>query len=237
MDARIPDDAIAEGISGSGHNLGRILALSDGVFGFSMTLLVITLALPAVGSAGNGTDLSAYLTKLLPSFLGYALAFLLVAGWWSAHHRLFSAIRRYDPTLVRWNQLFLLFISITPFALAILFAYPPEHFIGTGLSAKIAVALFAGIQAVNGFLLRQIWVYATREGRLVEAGLPQRWIDQAERENLTKAGIFLASIAIAFILPIAGELSWIAVAYARRAGLPAKVSISPPASGASNLRS
>jgi uncharacterized membrane protein len=68
---RSGDEEISEGEPGQqAYGLGRILALSDGVFAFSLTLLVVSLSVP------TATSNSALATKLLdqaPAYFSYVI--------------------------------------------------------------------------------------------------------------------------------------------------------------------
>ncbi len=198
-----------EGIDGRGTDMGRILSLSDGVFGFSMTLLVVTIALPTVLASGTPVPLTRYLSNLLPALLSYALAFVVVAQWWGEHHRVFSAIRRYDSTLTQQNNMFLLLISVTPFILSVVHVYGPSGFTDMRTAAKISVALFAGIEGLTGLLLYRIWRHATVNRLLVDRNLPDAWIRYGERQSLRSIGIFAVSAVIGLLVPLVGELLWI----------------------------
>ena len=61
------------------EGIGRILALSDGVFAIAMTLLIIILAIPATMS---DADLPKALLALWPRYLANARSFLVIARFW-----------------------------------------------------------------------------------------------------------------------------------------------------------
>ena len=87
------DDEAAE------EGMGRILALSDGVFAIAITLLILEIAIPAKGQP----DLPKALLKLWPQYLAYALSFVVIARFWVTHHLAFRLIGRYDAALVWLN--------------------------------------------------------------------------------------------------------------------------------------
>lgn len=205
-----------EGVDGEGSDLGRILSLSDGVFGFSMTLLVVTLALPAVIGGSTGTGIYNYLGALEPALLSYALAFMVIAGWWGEHHRVFSAIRRYDNALFRLNTVFLLTVSITPFMLAVVHVYGPTGLFDRSNSAILSVTLFGLVELLTGALLLLIWRHATRDFLLVDRSLPTEWVRFGEAQCIRRVLLFLVAVLAGFALPIAGELLWISPMVARR---------------------
>ena len=197
-----------EGLDGSGTDMGRLLALSDGVFAFSLTFLVVGLILPKAGSSGL-PDLVGYLRALEPQFLGYLLSFFIIGAWWQAHHRIFTPIVRYDTLLVRLNSMFLLVISVTPFLVGVLFDYGPGS-AGVSLdSTRLAVVLYSLAQAAGGGVLLAIWRHSTRDHQLVVSDLPADWVRSTERRQLTGIAVFLAAIPVVFIYPLAAELVWI----------------------------
>jgi uncharacterized membrane protein len=198
-----------EGIDGTGSDLTRLLSLSDGVFAFAMTFLAVTLLLPQVSGVSSEPALTSYLTKLQPAFVGYVLSFFVIAGWWSSHHRLFSSIVRYDGAIVRYNSFVLLVISVTPFLVSLLFAYSSSSLGPGSLSGRLAVAIFAAVQGLGGLALLAIWHHASRGHRLLRPSLPEGWIRSTEYTQLLKVGVFFASVGIAFVSPLAAELSWI----------------------------
>jgi uncharacterized membrane protein len=211
-------DAPYEGIDGSGTDMNRILSLSDGVIAFAMTLLVVTLALPVLSVAPNLSKetLSTYLGELGVAPLLFIIAFLVVGSWWSAHHRLFSAIRRYDHLLEQLNLLVLLLVAFTPFLLALVFAYGPGSVADDSRwDARDVVALFALVEVATGAVMLAIWRHATKDHRLVDASLPADWISYAEQQNLIRVGVFGLSIAVAFVAPIVAELVWFGILFSR----------------------
>ena len=206
-----------EGLDGTGSDMGRIVGMSDAVFAFSMTFLVINLVLPQRTAAGSYPDLWSYLANVWPSFVAYTLSFFIIASWWGAHRRLFSPIVRYDPLLVRLNNLFLLVIAVTPFLVGILFDYGPGATLGRGsVSAEVAVALYASVQVVGGFLLLAIWRHSTRDHRLVEKRLPADWIRRTEDAQLTNVVVFALSVPVAFAVPLVSMAMWIFVVVSNR---------------------
>ena len=52
-------------------------------------------------------------------FETFIISFLVVGAFWTAHHRVFDKIKRYDQTLVWLNFVFLLFIVFVPFPSAV----------------------------------------------------------------------------------------------------------------------
>ena len=185
-------------------DLGRILALSDGVFAFAMTLLVLSLVVPtrSVIPAQNG-PLANYLLTQWTSLFAYALSFFIIGTWWIAHQRLFRRIRRCDRPLTLLNLAFLLFISITPFVVGVLVNYN---------DTAVGVGTYAATQALAGVMLLVLWLYLHSAGReLVGPGVTDTHV---LRNALIVAIVpigFGLSIPLAFLSPAAALYSWIAI--------------------------
>jgi uncharacterized membrane protein len=64
-----------------GRDPARLVSFSDAVFAISVTLLVLGINPP-----GDFSHLLSALVKLWPSYLGYAMSFLLIAQVWVNHH-------------------------------------------------------------------------------------------------------------------------------------------------------
>jgi uncharacterized membrane protein len=216
----------SEGLWGSGEDIGRILALSDGVFAFAMTLLVINLAFPTLSAATGGAgsppaqNLTDYLTRLAPALGDYAFAFFTVVAWWSLHHRIFSVTRRYDPGLVRRNNAFLFLISVTPFLLAIVFTFGPGKILATNLNAKIAVAIFCGTQVALALLLVSVWRKILGPPAMYDGRIGPEWIASLDRQLWTRVILFAVTFGLAFLLPIAAEFGLAGVVIYSRVGRP-----------------
>ena len=72
---------------------GRLETFADGVFAIAITLLVLAIRLPAPDE-----DLSRALGRQWPEFVAYVVSFLTIGIMWVQHHRLFTLIRRSNPT-------------------------------------------------------------------------------------------------------------------------------------------
>jgi len=191
--------------------MGRIIALTDGVFAFSLTLLVLTLAVPVLNQnlpAGQlSGQLGAALWKDYGAFLGYVFVFVMIAIWWISHHRLFRYIVRYDDVLVTMNLALLLEIAVMPFVLKVYVSFS---------DTEIAVILFALIEVATGLTLGLIWWYATHGRRLVARDLPESLVRYFRYRVLLVPVVFAISIGAALVNVTAAEICWLGVFVAVR---------------------
>lgn len=183
----------------SGSDLTRLLALSDGIFAFAMTLLVLGLALPA---AFDPTSVGRVLVNLRPAFLAYALSFFVIWFYWLGHTQIFTYIVSFDRRLQQLNVTFLLFIAVMPFVTNLLSAANGQF---------LTVVLYAGNQIAAGGTLTLIWVYATGERRHVPRSLPEGWVNYVAVRSSVGPIVFAASIPIALVNPVWAEFSWVSL--------------------------
>jgi uncharacterized membrane protein len=189
-----------------GEDLGRIISLSDGVFAFSLTLLVLSLAVPNVATVTGESSrqlsmaLAARLQSDWSAFLGYVFAFVMIAIWWTNHHRIFRYIRRYDSRLVWLNMAVLLEVAVAPFVLSVFNDYS---------DTQVAVALFAALQVTTGATMGTIWSYATAQHRLVDATIDPRIVEYYRRRSWATPAVFGLSIAVSFASVLGAELCWV----------------------------
>jgi uncharacterized membrane protein len=187
-----------------GEDLTRIISLSDGVFAFALTLLVLSLVVPSLDTTGRSSaQISRALAGALGAdwnrFLGYAFAFFMIAIWWTAHHRIFRYVKRYDNLLVWLNMAVLLEVAVMPFILSVY---------GTYSETQTAVILFAATQGLTGITLAGLWSYASGDHRLIDRQLDPRVIGYIARRNWLGPLVFAGSIAVAFVNVTAAEISW-----------------------------
>ncbi len=193
----------------AGEDLGRIVSLSDGVFAFAMTLLVLSLVVPSFPSGVTPTEsqLAGRLVSDWPIFLGYAFAFVMISIWWIVHNRTYQYIARFDQGLVWLNLVLLMQIAAMPFVLSVFAVYRDY---------QVAVDLFAGIQVTLGLTTTGIWVYAERN-HLAKPNVPPAASLYFKRRGYYSAAIFAVSIAISFVSIEAAEVAWVAVFFVQRA--------------------
>lgn len=187
--------------SGDDEGIGRINALSDGVFAIAITLLVLNIEVPNDIPADRvAQELPGRLAELIPDLLSYVVSFLVIGSYWMAHRAIFQDIRAVDRGLMWLNILFLMFVAFLPFPTALLDEYAND---------QLPVVLYAGSLAVARLPLTAIWWYATHNRRLIHAHLDARTVRWHRMRGLGIPLIFLLSIGVSFISLTAAKLTWI----------------------------
>ena len=127
---------------GSERNPERVIFFSDAVFAIAVTLLVLEIRPPQ-----DTRHLLHGLAALWPSYLAYAMTFLLIGQVWANHHVMFDHIRSADRMVLFLNTLLLMDIAFLPFAASVL----AEAF-RTGHGQRTAVLPILGIAVIAAFI-------------------------------------------------------------------------------------
>lgn len=98
---------------------GRLDALTDGVFAFAMTLLVVNLELPQDFRPKSAAELISALLGLGDTFISYVITFLVLAIFWLARAR-----TKEEPEAASgayaWSLLsHLFFVTLLPFSMIV----------------------------------------------------------------------------------------------------------------------
>lgn len=128
--------------------MDRIEFFSDAVFAIAMTLLVVSLVIPASARLPTFDDA---MRGVSSGLFAFALSFVVIGQFWIAHHRLFRLMRRYDLALLWLNLLHLLGICFLPF---------PTELLGRYFGTPAAGFLYGGTLTVTSVVGASIWFYA-----------------------------------------------------------------------------
>lgn len=132
---------------------GRIGALSDGVFAIAMTLLVLNLRLPDVGSHSDPSVFAAGLVDQLPGFASWLLSFAILCRLWTVHHDLLADGDTRTRSFLLWNFVFLGAVSFIPFPSSLLAEHPEQ---------LLSVVVFSATYVVAGIALGRMWRVSDR---------------------------------------------------------------------------
>ena len=184
------------------YALERVVAFSDGIFAVAITLLVLSISVPDLGSRQTDSNLQTQLFDSIPSVFGFALSFAVVGIFWVSHHRLFETVRESDRLTLYVNLLFLMTICFIPFPTGVIAHYG---------QLTTAVVFYAATMAFSGFMLAILWWVAT--------------IRPAHRKAMRRMGlhfalravgmslVFLASIPVALWSVDAARYVWFAIPF------------------------
>jgi uncharacterized membrane protein len=167
-------------------DLGRVVALSDGIFAFALTLLALDLRLPL----NNGLRLEKGLTDLLPNLLIFLISFLVIGNQWDVHQRTFLHIDHADAKFALLNLLSLLFVILLPATAAILGRY---------LSQPLAIICFGVNSALLGLSSWLAWLHASGSGKLLDKQVDPNLVRMISRLWLLTPIVFFLTVPLAFL--------------------------------------
>jgi uncharacterized membrane protein len=174
----------------------RLESLSDCIFAFAMTLLVISLVdIPVIPKVDAPQLLPTFISGMFSEFLIFTIAFFILAAYWLAHHRILRSVEYVDNRLIWVNILLLFFIVLIPFTTSISGDYD---------NVLEAVLLFHINLLCASALIILVWLYITEHcGELMCE-------KEAERElRDRKSGVKLPALATPAVTVLAIVVSFV----------------------------
>jgi len=169
-------------------SVSRLVSFSDGVFAIAVTLLVFNLKVPLLPAGEAQALLSGKILAMVPNFTTYILSFLLIAVYWTFHHRLLNMVAKMDNLFLWMNIWFLLLVSFIPFPAALYGSYPHEIF--SFVFYLISMIL---VNIISMLMLG----YASYNSRLVSKEVSSAMVRYLFFRQFTTMFVFLLSIPIA----------------------------------------
>ena len=174
----------------------RLETFSDGVFAVAVTLLVLDIRPPADADTSSGLWRS--LGDLWPHYAAYAVSFLVIGIVWVNHHAVMHVVARVDRQLIFLNLLLLMAVALIPFGTALLAEY-----LTNGEAAHAAAAAYSAVVALMGATFGGLWIYASRDGRLLVDDFPRDELPAITRRFVGGAPLYLVAIGVAFVSAVA----------------------------------
>jgi TMEM175 potassium channel family protein len=182
-----------------GIEFSRIVAFSDGVFAIAITLLVLQINIPPHLPAGD--TLFDEILDEHRDFIAYGISFAVLGKLWLAHHRFFASVERFDPVLMGLNLLYLAWIVLVPFTSEVLGDYGDD---------STSVILYAAIMAAVSITFQIQILYADRKD-MIRPELREYVRQFSGAANFAIGVVFLLSIPVALISPLAATVMWLLV--------------------------
>jgi uncharacterized membrane protein len=106
-----------------GRMVDRMLFFSDAVFAIVLTIMVLELRPPVLGTGLDGVSSEAIwhaLAGVGRVLFSYLVSFVLVSLWWTIHMRVTRSMHQFDWPAASANLFFLLTVTLVPFASSVL---------------------------------------------------------------------------------------------------------------------
>ena len=194
-------------MSRSGREVSRIEGFSDAVFGFALTLLVVSLEVP---------DDFAGLKEILRGFISFAATFALVCWIWFEHYAFFRKFDAEDGLTI--------FLNCVLLFLVLFFVYPLKFVFSTIIPALLGMARGPMMTPADGRMM--MWVYSAGFAAMMAVFWLLYWNQHRNRQalglsseqaftayagaqtHLLSVFVGLLSVFLSLTLPI--QLIWVA---------------------------
>jgi uncharacterized membrane protein len=170
--------------------LERLILFTDAVFAIAITLLIIEIKVPELHEAHSEGEVLHSLLRLIPKFMGFFVAFFVIAIYWVAHHRIFHFVYQYDSKLIWLNIFFLLSIVLMPFTSAFQGEYP---------LLKTPWILYCISVIFTGLMQFRLQSYIRKPANGITHAHHARHPDLESFRPLMTAAVFLLSIVLMLI--------------------------------------
>lgn len=151
-------------MSSSASETFRLEAFADAVFAIAITLLVIEIRLPPHEEVLRLGGVGAALASLWPSYVGYAISFIVIGIMWANHHNLMKLVARVDHGFITLTLVLLMCVAFLPFPTAVM----AEHLVDPDPHERaVAVAFYCGCFTVTAVFYFLMWLHAARGRRLI----------------------------------------------------------------------
>jgi uncharacterized membrane protein len=185
-----------ESIRWRGGQVTRIEALTDAVFGFAITLLVVRLDVPSTASD---------LLGMMKGFLPFAASFALLILVWSYHYRLFSRFDLEDGYTVFLNSVLLFVILFYVYPLKFVFSaiLRDERTVFSSIEqVRTVMAVYGGGYVAVFAVFALLYLHAYRLRHRLQLTRAEIVVAQAHvAECAVMIGVGLVSIATALFGP------------------------------------
>ena len=182
----------------------RLEALSDGVFGFAITLLAVDLVVPV--NRHSERHLLNALGDQWPGYLGYLVSFSTIGAVWLGHNAISDYLDHADTTFLRLNLLLLLLVSFLPFPTRLL----AEYIRSTG-AERVSVTAYGLTLLVAAAVLSLVWRYALH-ARLIRPDAKDEEITLLSQRLTPGLAAYVVLIVAGLFLPVLAVLGYGAIA-------------------------
>ena len=174
----------------------RIEAFADAVFAIAITLLVIEIRLPPHEEVLRMGGVGPALLQLWPSYVGYAISFIVIGIMWANHHNLMKLVDRVDHGFITLTLLLLMCVAFLPFPTAVMadhLADPDTH------EQAVAVAFYCGCFTVTALFYFLMWWHAARNRRLIASHVSDDAVRAITRAYVPGSLLYLTATLLAFV--------------------------------------
>ncbi|MCD2195519.1 TMEM175 family protein [Actinomycetospora endophytica] len=176
----------------------RMVAFTDAAVAIALTLLVLPLVELVPEAVHANEPASSVVTHNLVAIGSFLLSFVVIARFWTVHHRLFGFSVRLTPGLVRLNLLWVLTIAVLPFPTEMISSFESDHF-APPFYLSVLLVCSATLSAMTIVMQRT----AARDGD--EDGVPESFVVG----SLASTSTMVAALVVVLIFPDLGAWAFL----------------------------
>jgi uncharacterized membrane protein len=182
--------------------LEHVISFSDAVFAFAITLMAISIDIPNLPTDLTQSQLVDKLYEMYPQVESYLISFAIIAIFWISYHQVFNHIMGSPIQIVYLNLLFLMLITLLSLSTSLVINYG---------SYQIPYIVYCTIVIMTSSLLAVIWLYATRDRKLINKSIPPFFIKGVMVNLLSIPAVFSLSIFVSFIDLNIAQYIWLGI--------------------------
>ena len=171
------------------RDTGRIAALSDGIFAFAMTVLVLEIHIPEKPDIHSEAELWAGLVALAPRIVTWLLSLMTLGIFWVGQQTQINQLARTDRNVSWLHFVFLALITVLPFSTRLLAEFITYR---TAFLAYWLNILLAGLALLAS------WICAERAG-LISPDAPPGVSKAIKRRILVAQSLYAIGALAGFV--------------------------------------
>jgi len=165
-------------------NLERI---TNGIYAFTMTLMVRNIQTPLPGSITSDAALGQYLVTTILSITDFIGAFILLAMFWLFYFQMFHRMKTLDFRFLHIHLISLMVVVFVPFT---------QSFAAQSATLPVANILFQINYLILAILLTGAWHYARSHPALLAPELTEADASFLTKKFLVPLGVAVIGIAM-----------------------------------------
>ena len=194
-------DTDSDGFRLRGRAFSRIDAFSDVVFGFAITLLVVSLEVPRTFEELNHS---------LRGFIPFAICFLLLTLLWYSHFKFFRRYGLHDNATIVINAVLLFVVLFYVYPLKFLFTVLTNAWVGQDATAFGTIGQMRELMVLYGIgfisvylLIATLHWNAWRQRDVLELNPVESFLTRSSMiEYTSMAAVGLISVLMALFIPL-----------------------------------
>ena len=173
----------------AGESVERLAALSDGIFGVAMTLLLLDLHVPARELIHSEADLRGALLASCPQLLVYLMSFITLGIFWVGQQTQLNNLIKSDRHLTWMHLAFLFPVTILPFSTRLLAEF---------ITYRTALLVYWFNILLLGMLLYCCWERAIKAG-VIREGMTSEFHRAIRRRIIGSQSLYAFGALLCFI--------------------------------------